>query len=477
MRRGWCQGFRAVVVVVAFLATVQARPQSAMADPMPESVVNLGTQAGFARFALDSTHGHVFVSEPQAGAVVELNARGRRLATISGLPGAWGLAIGGGYLYVAAQAGGYVARIDLTASHPTPRTFVSGLPGPRWLAFVAGRLWIGTAPASGVDSTVVAVNPSTRAERSFGDFRGADFATSPADPHALYVAEAAVEPEPLHRYSLTTFPPRESASNLRYWHGGWGDMVLSADGSRLDGAAGGNGAFQELCSQTLQPDGVVYPGHDYPMAVAASASGLLATGLSEYNSPNLAVYRVGVTAPFWTTTSGIDQDVQYGGVAISANGRTLYAAVDATAPGGPTLLLETYALPAPGGQRAGDPCPIPAAHIRGTLTAVLRARSSGRTRKPSAAFVLRLTLRPRHPQRGYHYTVALTGLRCATHTNQLVLSFAGRRKAIPCTRRATGLAGLVANARRYTARVTAERRRQGRRPQTGRSYALVLRAP
>lgn len=480
---------RAVLGAVLTVGLLIA-PAVAVADPTPETTTDLGTQAGFARFAVDGAHGHVFVSEPQAGAVAVLDTEGHLLRTIAGLPRAYGMALGGSYLYVAAQTAGEVARIDL--NNPTSaQTFVSGLPNPTWLGFAANRLWVGTAPQSTGDSSVISIDPVTGSEQTFGNgsFYGADFATSPSDPDALYMAEAEEEPEPLHRYDLSAFPPRETASNPRYWSGAWGGMALSADGSRLEGAAGGDGAFQELCSQTLQPDGIVYPGTDYSVAVATSATGVLATGLSGYDSPNLAAYRVGVTAPFWTATTPSEDWVDDAGVALSPDGRTLYAAVEGSAAAGPTLLIVTYALPPAPSQPVSDPCPLPAGGSArpgpgGTsskrsprvLTGRLRVRLPRHARKPAAGFALTLTLRPRsHGRPGYSYVLKVRSLHCAGGANQLQLTLGRRRMGASCRLRSRTWTGSLAIARTYAVAVRAVRTRPRSAARRGRVFALVLR--
>jgi hypothetical protein len=107
---------RVLSAVVIALSMLVAAP-GALADATPVTTTNLGMGTGFGVFAVDSAHGHVFVSEPKAGAVVELDAQGQLLTTISGLPGATGLTIGDGYLYVAVQTAGTIPPAP-RAVHP-----------------------------------------------------------------------------------------------------------------------------------------------------------------------------------------------------------------------------------------------------------------------------------------------------------------------------------------------------------------------
>jgi hypothetical protein len=352
---------RALLVMAALAAWAAGAPVAGARTGLI-GTVELGNRVGFGRFIVDNPRHHVFLTEDQAGAVVEMSSGGRRLITIRKLPGAYGLAIGGRYLYVAVQAAGRIDRVDLTHPGRGARRFVTRISGPRWLAFTDHRLWVGTAPPSEGDSRVLSINPTTRRRRALrGPFLyGADFATSPREPSVLYLAEAESEPEGLFRFSLNAFPPHLTATNPRYWDGAWGGMALTADGSRLEGSAGGDGAFQELCSRTLRPDGIVYPGSTYPAAISTSASGLVATALSQYNRPDLAVYRTGVTKPFWTASDRADDGILDAGAILSADGRRLYSALTAPAVGGPAYLVHAYALPRAPRHSAKDPCPRPA---------------------------------------------------------------------------------------------------------------------
>jgi hypothetical protein len=330
---------------------------TAAAAPRPLRTTDLGVASGFGRFAVDGARGEVFISEPTAGAVAVLSRGGGLRAIVHRLPGAYGLAVSGRYLYVAAQKGGFVARIDLAARHLSGRRFVSGLAGPRWLTITAGRLWVGTAPIATGTSSVIAVNLRTRSRRRFGGaFYGADLVSTPTQPQTLYMAEAEEEPTPLHRYSVRRFPPRQTATLGRFGGGAWQNMAVSSDGARLE-SADGSGGFIELCSRTLRPDGIVYPGGAYPAAVATATPDLLATGLTGYNSPNLRLYRLDAHQPDWTATTTGSQFLWPGGaVALAPGGRNLYTAVEGPAPEGPTLLIETYALPRQRGRVTRRPC-------------------------------------------------------------------------------------------------------------------------
>jgi hypothetical protein len=351
-------GVLALVVLAAVLGVAPGRVAAAGGRRGPQRVVDLGTRARFGRFVVDGVRGDVFLSEPAPGAVVELDEQGQRVRTFSGLPGAYGLVIVGRYLYVAVQSAGEVARIDLGARRPSVHVFISRLAGARWLAFTYGRLWIGALAKVIGAWNMVSVDPATRRRRRFSEeFYGTDFVTSPADPDALWMAESGEEPAPLHLYRLGVGTLHQTAINRDPWEGNLGEMVLSPDGSRLDAAASIVGPFHELCSQTLRPDGVVYPGYPFPSAVAMSASGVLATALDGYQAPELAAYRVGVTRPFWTATNS-DSVVQ-DGLALSTDGRRLYTAVDTPATHGPALLIEAYALPPTPRENAPNPCPLP----------------------------------------------------------------------------------------------------------------------
>jgi hypothetical protein len=216
-----------------------------------------------------------------------------------------------------------------------------------------------------------------------------------------------------------------------------------------------------------------------------------------YDSPNLALYRVGVTTPYWSATTPNDDWLESAGLALSPDGRTLYAAVDGAAPGGPALLIDTYALPPAPAQSVSDPCPparagsaarpgsggsagtqpvrISVSRSGRKITGKLRVRRPVHARAPAAGFVLILALQPRIRGTGYRYTVTLSRLHCAGGADALRISFASRLGDVRCRRHRARWSGAVRLGRRYRVRVTALRTRHRRPPARGRVYSLSLR--
>jgi hypothetical protein len=89
--------------------------------------------------------------------------------------------------------------------------------------------------------------------------------------------------------------------------------------------------FEGLSASTLKPDGIVYPGEAYPAAVAVSGrrANLLATGLFATRGPDISVEPIGSTTTVFQATaygSGETHSIAPHGLALSANGKALFAA-------------------------------------------------------------------------------------------------------------------------------------------------------
>jgi hypothetical protein len=502
-RRG---GALLLAIGAAILAATVPAPAVAAS---PSASVNLGA-GGFGMFAVDQVSGNVFVSLPQANEVAELTPQGQLRTTIPDVYGAFGMTIVGRDLYVAESTNGTIARIDLGSSTLAAQTISAGIDAPYWIAFAGGKLWAGTEPAEGA-SQLIRIDPGTGAWSAYGgSYYGSFLVSSPADQNALYMAEDQVEPEPLHRFDVSSGAPRDTVANpSRDWAGAWHNMVLSPDGSRLIGAVGSPYEFDELCSQTLQPDGLRYPGQAYPQAVGVSQSGALATALTGYDNPDLAVFKLGVPSAYFTAESSYA--VESGGVALSPDGRELYVAEADNASPAKTI-VETYGVPAAPAQAGTNPCPVPTggssswqrggssgsgtgtsgsapqstatgqAGVKATVTrkpgeirAVYRVTPRKRSRRPAARFTLTLVLRA--VRGGYRYAITLSGLHCRAGANELLLALAGRRRAVSCARNGTHMTGRVAPASRYAIRAQAAVIRARRKPRLGAAYVLIAPRP
>ena len=298
---------------------------------------------GFGSIAVDDVGQHVFVSGPLANVVDELDFSGSLVRSIPDIAEPWGMAISGRSLYVAESSAGAILRINLDDPSAPPQTVASGLFDPQWLAVAGGQLWTAefpsASPLSGSTTEQLAsIDLDTGAVSSFPltTFSDPYLAASPGLPDTLFVA--AIAGSAIYRVDVTSGVPRVVASNTVTDQENIEGLAVSPDGTRLIPAGGfqlpgsqiANDGFEELSASTLESDGTIYPGGVDPTAAAVSASGLLATSLTGYDSPNLAVYPLGSTTPMFTATDTAGESeafeaMDHGGLAFTADGDKLFA--------------------------------------------------------------------------------------------------------------------------------------------------------
>ena len=296
--------------------------------------------------AVDDAGQHVFVSQPQGNDIEELDFEGNVVATISNVYGAYGMTIVNGVLYVAESTTGDIVGIPLGVTPLAPTVLATGLNDPIWLVYTGGKLW---AAEAGDSASVVSVDPTTGATSVLAsNLYAPDLAVSPGDPNTLFVALDGLSAGSIYRYDVSTSPATKVASNPFTDQDNIEGLAVSPDGTRVIPASGAPYVFEELSASTLQADGLRYPGQAYPKAVAVSASGLVATGLtSQYGAPNVAVYVLGVPQAVFQASIG-DRDVASHGLALSADGTRLFAVTPSVFGSGPsTDSLITYELNAP----------------------------------------------------------------------------------------------------------------------------------
>jgi hypothetical protein len=356
---------------IALRVVVSAIVLAGLAAPAGASAAGFDLGPAFGAIAVDDAGQHVFVSDPQNNSVYEFDFSGDLLATVPGVAGATGMLVSGDELYVAENTTGQIAKIALSVSPLAPTTLATGLDQPRYLAMTAGRLWVAqTSSVASVDPTTgsVGVLPAT--------YSDPDLATSPGAPATLFIADDGGGPGSLFRLDVSTAPPTTVLSipstNLSNIAG----LVVSPDGTRVIPASGGPYYFEELDSSTLQPDGVRYPGQPWPVAVAVSASGELAAGLqTNYTGPDLEVMPLGTTAPTFSTTlrDGVLANIAVHGLAISADGRTVFAVTELP-DGDPTFFAVPTFAPA---ASTGGPSAVTASGA--TLAATVNPQGAATT--------------------------------------------------------------------------------------------------
>jgi hypothetical protein len=312
---------------------------------------------GFGSMVVDNARGRVLASGTAGNVVDVLDFSGRLVATIPNIYGAFGMVIQGRDLYVAESTVGAVVEIDLHTLKARRRPLVSGLLRPRWLAITGNTLWATTALASEPrQGGLASVNLKSHAVAQFerGSYNEPDLAASSADPNTLFITSNGISPGAIYRLDVSSGAPVVAASNPRTNQSNIEGLAVSPDGTRVIPASGSlnRGSpyeFEELDAESLKSDGIIYPGQAYPTAVAVSGRGAnrLATGLGPNAEPDIVVYPIGKPAPIFTATT-VDARgyhyIQESGLALSADGRRLFAAYFSQTFEGDTMLA-TFALP------------------------------------------------------------------------------------------------------------------------------------
>ena len=283
----------------------------------------------FGTLAVDSVHGHVFVSSPAASSVSVLDFSGAIVATISGEAGANALLVDGSTLYVSTSNG-----LDAINTSTLARTATYGagvLGASRTLVRAGGRIWTTvndcrtplTANLASVDTGSGAVVVSTGAYS-----RSCPILTvNPADTNLLIGFGTGSSPASLSKIDVSSGDAVEVAQ-ARTNLGNLQQVAFAPDGSTFLAASGSPYEFDEYRFADLQLSGVIYPSDAYPNAVAISPAngGVVAAGRSGLYSPDLDVYRLGdPSTRLLRQDWGATADTLYPrGLAFSADGTKLF---------------------------------------------------------------------------------------------------------------------------------------------------------
>jgi hypothetical protein len=324
-RRSSARPLLAATAAVVALAGVSIPAAAAAAE------ADLG-DIGFGAVVVDNAPEHVLVSGPTANVVDVLSFSGELIASIPNIDGARGMVIKGHTLFVAESTAGAVAEINLKTLAVAKSPLVTGLHNPRWLAVTGGALWITTGSGHGWGG-LATVNLASHELRQFEEdaYYEPDLATTRADHNELFVASDGVSPGSIYRLNVSSGAPVVTMSGTGLNQENIEGLVVSPSGARVIPASGWPYDFEELSADTLKPDGIVYPGEAYPAAVAVSGrrSNLLATGLFATRGPDILVDPIGGTTPIFEATtysSGETHSIAPHGLALSANGKALFAA-------------------------------------------------------------------------------------------------------------------------------------------------------
>ena len=334
--------------VVLAASAVSAASAAAATAP---AVTNLGA-IGFASVEVDNQRHHVLISGTTSNVIEVLSYSGAVVDTIPDVYGAWGMVVSGSTLYVAESTAGAIVKIDLKRPERKPVTIASGLFQPTWLVSTGGMLWTTVSTSFGDGyGELASIDPANGALKTFvatPPYYQPDLATSPGDPSTLFLSEDGLSPGAIYRLHIVHGTPSLVVSNTFTDQQNIEDLAVNATGSRVIPAAGAPEDFEELSATTLQPDGVIYPGENYPSAVATSPGkgGLVATGIDlGYSATDVLVDPLGTPAPIFTAdTSSVDglANVAPHGLALTSNGGYVFAV---SASNGGDTVFNSFPLP------------------------------------------------------------------------------------------------------------------------------------
>ncbi len=325
---------RSIVVFIALVALVEWWPtvratESATNEMALVTRVQLD-DGPVCALVVDEVNRRVFVSQPSLNVVSAFDFDGAPLMTFTDQPGACGMVLNGSDLYVAHGAADAIGRID-TASLSDEGTFATGLSNLRRLAMAGGRLWTtnGARLASvQLDGMVTTFEPATTWAAN-----SPVFATTPARPNDLYVAEGGLSSGGLYRFDVSGDAPALLASNAQTNMTYPRQIAVSPDGTRLIAAPGSPYEFVEFSAVTLFPDGITYRPESgaiaSAIAVSPAAGGLIATGMQgAYRPGDVQVFRLGEPGAVLTATTDSANprpSIVSHGLGLTADGWRLFA--------------------------------------------------------------------------------------------------------------------------------------------------------
>ncbi len=396
---------RRLVLATAAASLLATGVASAGADPAqpPAGTTALSSMQYFGDMGVDSTTGHLLITDPVAGDVVVRDADGSADTTIP-VPGATSLAIDstGRVAYVGERATTSIAQIDLDTLAVT-QTFTLPAPAcdPASMSMSGSKVWVAyniyscTSSYPGLTIGVVRLDPAnstwTAPQTIFDSGNSVPMiAANPVDPTRLYYAGGNGFPARI--FGLDVTDPNAMTSTMEVIPGvpvgcGYllsGGIVVSPDGATVSIACG-NGIVQLDASdlslqRTIGPDNV-------PLYLAQDAAGDMVSASDPQGAPatsqNLVAYLSGAGAAigrYAVMTSADHGD----GVALSSDGQTAYlVSHTGTSPRAYTLTLVDAPLtpqpvisPTPSATSLAPGQPVT---VTGTLTFTDGAAADGKT--------------------------------------------------------------------------------------------------
>lgn len=318
--------------------------------------------SSFYQMAVDSAHGHLFISQGSAtqDTILVTNLSGQEVATITGQDGVMGIALSpdGSTLYAALSSSDAVTAISTATLQQTATYPLGSGDSPRDVAVQSGEIWVsyntGVSGAAAIgDIDLTDSSPAFQTQAAMGGWASAPaLAADPGNSGTLVAVDTGTETGSLASYNTAVNPATVlDQSGLPSNCENAGDLAVVPGGSDFILACGSQGADGIYSTADLSEQGS-YPASLYPDSVAIDSSGDVAVGGSAPNNggpyaPDLYIYHQGGSTPL----NELGVNIPYNGellgrgLAWSPDGSELFAVVTATYVGPTTYTLETVSQP------------------------------------------------------------------------------------------------------------------------------------
>ncbi len=283
---------------------------------------------------VDEARDHLFVAYPGDNRIDAFAYDGTLLATFTAdQPCA--MVVVASTVYVVEGGEGAVRQID-SASLTDEGVLVGGLFQPGRIAIAGGKLWTSIYSIEnggrrlvsiGFDGTVATFRFPATAGLPFPPLAPM-FATSPARPSELYIADGGSSANEIQRLDVSGAEPVLLERGRVADAVGFRDITLSPDGSRLVVAVPSPYFFAELDASSLVDTGTRYfsSGLGYPSAVAVSPAfgGLVATAREGGANlgPDITIEQIGRPGPLAELTTRWGR---VGNLVMTSDARFLFA--------------------------------------------------------------------------------------------------------------------------------------------------------
>jgi YVTN family beta-propeller protein len=304
------------------------------------------TPSGFAinlptfRHVLADGHGHVYLTGgPGTTGILVRRANGAANTTVSGESGANGMALSpdGSTLYVALTDANAIAAINTSTLAETARYSTGSGTCPAEVLQLADKVWFGDGcSGSGYGIGVVDLTTSTVTTGVATTSAIPLLAGGAAAPNVLFAGTSGGSDLTSYTVSGDTLTLAHSVSigeNLA-------QLALSADGSQVLTASGGEYDIARYDVSTLGRGGQYGNNYPYPDAVVVAPAGPVVAGFASSYDKDVRVYAAdgGALQTFEPSDNDSNTWLVRDGLALDPSAQHLYAVTGAVGNGGPYRL-------------------------------------------------------------------------------------------------------------------------------------------